>query len=130
MADLKFPDGYYFTETDEWIKIDGDVVTLGISDYAQEQLNDIVYVELAAVGDTLDAGDSFGSVESVKAASDLYTPVGGEVIETNSLLEDEPETINADAFGKGWMLKLRVASAPDTSELMDSAAYKKFCDER
>lgn len=130
MADLKFPDGYYFTETDEWIKIDGDVVTLGISDYAQEQLNDIVYVELAAVGDTLDAGDSFGSVESVKAASDVYTPVGGEVIETNSLLEDEPETINADAFGKGWMLKLRVASAPDTSDLMDAVAYKKFCDER
>lgn len=130
MADLKFPDGYYFTETDEWIKIDGDVVTLGISDYAQEQLNDIVYVELAAVGDTLDAGDSFGSVESVKAASDVYTPIGGEVIETNSLLEDEPETINADAFGKGWMLKLRVASAPDTSDLMDAVAYKKFCDER
>lgn len=130
MADLKFPDGYYFTETDEWIKIDGDVVTLGISDYAQEQLNDIVYVELAAVGDTLDAGDSFGSVESVKAASDVYTPIGGEVIETNSLLEDEPETINADAFGKGWMLKLRVASALDTSDLMDAVAYKKFCDER
>lgn len=130
MADLKFPDGYFFTETDEWIKVDGDVVTLGISDYAQEQLNDIVYVELAAVGDTLDAGDSFGSVESVKAASDLYTPVGGEVIETNSLLEDEPETINADAFGKGWMLKLRVASPPDTADLMDSVAYKKFCDER
>jgi glycine cleavage system H protein len=130
MAELKFPEGYFYSQSDEWIKIEGDVVTLGISDYAQEQLNDIVYVELAAVGDMLDAGDPFGSVESVKAASDVFTPIGGEVIETNSVLEDEPETVNADPFGKGWMLKLRIDGAPDTSGLMDAAAYKKFCDER
>lgn len=130
MAELKFPEGLWFAESDEWVKIDGDVATFGISDYAQDQLNDIVYVEFAAVGDKLNKGDTFGSVESVKAASDLYAPLSGEVIEINSALEDEPEIVNADAFGRGWMIKVKLSGAPDTSSLMDTAAYKKFCEDR
>lgn len=130
MADLKFPEGLFFAESDEWLKIEGDVVTLGISDYAQDALNDIVYVEFKEVGDTIAAGDSFGSIESVKAASDVYSPVGGEVIEINSALEDEPELVNADPYGKGWMVKLRVNGAVDTSSLMDTAKYREYCENR
>lgn len=130
MADLKFPEGLYFTESDEWLKIEGDVVTLGISDYAQDALNDIVYVEFKEVGDKLNVGDSFGSIESVKAASDVYTPVAGEVTEANTALEDEPELINADPYGKGWLVKLRVDGAVDTSGLMDTAKYREYCENR
>jgi glycine cleavage system H protein len=130
MADLKFPEGLFFAESDEWLKIEGDVVTLGISDYAQDALNDIVYVEFKEVGDTLNAGDSFGSVESVKAASDVYSPVGGEIIEINGALEDEPELVNADPYGKGWMVKIRVSGAVDTSALMDTAKYREYCENR
>lgn len=130
MADLKFPDDLFYTESDEWIRIEGDVVTLGISDFAQDSLNDIVYVELPEVDGDLDEGDSFGSVESVKAASDLYTPVGGTVIEINNSLEDEPELINADPYGQGWMVRIKVSSDVDTSGLMDSGAYASYCEDR
>ncbi len=130
MADLKFPEGLFFTQSDEWLKIEGDVVTLGISDYAQDALNDIVYVEFKEVGDTLNAGDSFGSVESVKAASDVYSPVSGEIIEINSALEDAPELVNTDPYGKGWMVKIRVSGAVDTSALMDAAKYREYCQNR
>ncbi len=130
MADLKFPEGLFFAESDEWLKIEGDVVTLGISDYAQDALNDIVYVEFKEVGDAIASGDSFGSIESVKAASDVYSPVGGEIIEINSALEDEPELVNADPYGKGWMVKLRVSGTVDTSTLMDTAKYREYCENR
>jgi glycine cleavage system H protein len=130
MADLNYPDGLYYAESDEWIRIDGDIITVGISDYAQDALNDIVYVELPEVDDTISADESFGSVESVKAASDIYSPVSGTVIEVNNTLEDEPELINADPYGRGWLIKLRVDGSVDTSDLMDAGAYSDYCENR
>jgi glycine cleavage system H protein len=126
----KTPDGLKFAESDEWFKVDGDTVTIGISDYAQDQLNDIVYVELPDVGSTLEAGDSFGVVESVKAASDVYTAVGGEVIEVNSALEDEPEKVNEDPFGDGWIVKLKASDTSALDDLMDAKAYAEYCENR
>jgi glycine cleavage system H protein len=127
MADLKYPDDVKYARSDEWVRLEGDTATIGISDYAQDALNDVVYVELPSVGDRFEQGQSFGSVESVKAASDLYAQVGGEVIEVNSALEDEPELINSDAYGRGWLIKLRVTGTPDVSHLLDAAAYKDYC---
>ena len=130
MADLKYPEDLFYAESDEWVRIEGDTVTIGISDYAQDALNDIVYVELPEVDDEVDAGESFGSVESVKAASDVYTPFGGTVIAVNTELEDEPEIINADPFGQGWIIKIKVEGEINTDSLMDAAAYKAFNEDR
>ena len=130
MAELKTPDDLKYAKSDEWARVEGDTVTLGITDYAQDALNDIVYIELPEVGDTLAKGDSFGTVESVKAASDMYTPVAGSVAEVNAALEDEPELINADPYGKGWIVKLKVDGDPDVSELMDADAYKAYNEDR
>lgn len=130
MAELKIPEGLYYSKSDEWLKLEGDIATLGITDYAQDALNDIVYVEFGSVGDRLEAGDSYGSVESVKAQSDLYTPVAGEIIEVNEALEDNSEIINADPYGKGWMVRLRVSGAPDLSELMSASEYAAYCENR
>ena len=130
MADFKTPADLKYAESDEWFRIEGDTVTIGISDYAQNALNDIVYVELPEIGDSVDAGESFGSVESVKAASDLYTAIGGEVVAINSDLEDDPEVINSDPFGEGWIVKLKVSGEPDVSKLMDATAYAEHCENR
>lgn len=130
MADWKTPDDLKYAKSDEWVRVEGDTATIGISDYAQDQLNDIVYVELPGKGDQLSKGDSFGTVESVKAASDLYTPVGGTVTEVNADLEEEPELINADPYGKGWMIKLTLDGEPDTDDLMDAKAYAEYCENR
>ena len=130
MAEIQFPDDVKYAESDEWVRIEGDTATIGISDYAQDALNDIVYVEFPDVGDTFDKGETFGSVESVKAASDVYTHVSGEIIEVNEALEDEPELINTDPFGKGWLVKIKLDGEADLSDLMDSAAYKSYCDDR
>ena len=130
MGDWKTPAELKYAETDEWFSVDGDVVTIGITDYAQDQLNDIVYVEFRDAGDAVDAGDSFGEVESVKAASELYTVVAGEIIQVNSELEDAPETMNADPFGAGWMVKIRTSDLAPLDELMDAAAYDAYCDSR
>jgi glycine cleavage system H protein len=119
MADWKTPADLKYAKSDEWVRVEGDTATLGISDYAQDALNDIVYVELPAVGTTIAKGESFGSVESVKAASDLYSPIGGTVTEVNNALEDNPELINSDPFGKGWIVKLKLDGAADTGDLMD-----------
>jgi len=119
-----------YAETDEWFAVDGDVVTAGITDYAQDQLNDIVYVEFKDAGDGLEAGESFGEVESVKAASELYSAVAGEIIEVNSALEDSPETLNADPFGAGWMVKIKAKDLSPLAGLMDAAAYDAYCDSR
>jgi glycine cleavage system H protein len=126
----KVPDGLKYAESDEWFKVEDDVVTIGISDYAQDQLSDVVYIELPDVGDELDAGDSFGVVESVKAASDLYTVVGGEVVEVNSTLEDEPEQVNEDPYGGGWMIKVKVTDLDPLEKLMDAKAYTGYCEDR
>jgi len=127
---MNTPQDLHYAKSDEWVRVEGDIVTIGVSDYAQDALNDIVYVELPSVGDSIKKGDSFGSVESVKAASDLYTPVGGTVTEVNSALEDSPELINSDPYGKGWIVKLKLAGAPDLSGLMDATAYAEYCENR
>lgn len=130
MGDWKTPTNLRYAESDEWFSVEGDVVTVGITDYAQDQLNDIVYIELKESGDSLAAGDAFGEVESVKAASEMYTAVAGEVIEVNADLEDAPEIVNADPFGAGWMVKIRAADVSALDGLMDAAAYDSYCDSR
>ena len=118
----------YFTEDHEWIKVDGDTGTVGISPYAAGQLGDVVYVELPEIGREVAKGDEAAVVESVKAASEVYAPVGGEVTEVNGTLEDAPETVNASADGEGWFLKMKIADAGELDSLMDEAKYKAYCD--
>jgi glycine cleavage system H protein len=113
----------YYTETHEWVQADGDIATIGITDFAQSQLGDVVFLELPSVGRMLEAGDSFGVVESVKAASDLYSPVAGAVVEVNETLSDTPETVNREPFEGGWLIKVRLNG--DLGEgLLDEAGYK------
>jgi len=116
--------GLRFAETHEWVKKDGDSATVGISEYAQSQLGDVIYLELPAVGQQLDAGARLGVIESVKAASDLYSPVTGEVSEVNQDLKDHPEYVNEDPYGKGWVIKLR--GVKDNPKLLDQNAYDTF----
>lgn len=130
MADLTYPADLKYAESDEWIRVEGDTATIGISDYAQDSLNDLVYVEFKEVGDAIGAGEAFGEIESVKAASEVYLPVAGEVIEVNSELEGEPEIVNADPYGNGWMIKIKVTDASNLENLMDVTAYKEYCDNR
>ena len=115
----------YYTETHEWVSVDGDVATIGITDYAQSQLGDVVFLELPSVGRMLEAGDSFGVVESVKAASDLYSPVAGTVLEVNQSLGDSPETVNRDPLGEGWLIKVRLNGDPGEG-LLDEAGYRSI----
>lgn len=117
-----------YTEDHEWIKVDGDTGTVGISPYAATQLGDVVFVELPEIGREMDKGDEAAVVESVKAASEVYAPVGGEVIAVNEALEDAPETVNASADGDGWFLKVKISDASELESLMDEAAYKTYCD--
>ncbi len=120
----EIPADLRYAKSHEWVKDAGDgVVVIGISDYAQESLGDITYVEVPGVGDNLAVGDVFGVVESVKAASDLYAPIGGEVIEVNEALEATPETVNQSPYGDGWIMKIKVADASVHHDLMDAAAY-------
>ncbi|GAB5490429.1 MAG: glycine cleavage system protein GcvH [Phototrophicaceae bacterium] len=130
MADLNYPADLKYAESDEWVRVEGDIATLGISDYAQDALNDLVYAEFKAVGDTLSVGDSFGEIESVKAASEVYSPIAGEIIEVNSELEGEPEMVNEDPYGNGWMVKIKITDASNLENLMDVDAYKEYCDNR
>ena len=122
------PADYKYSSEHEWVSpvVDG-VVTLGITDHAQSELGDVVYVDLPAVGDSFSKGDSIAAVESVKAASDVYTPVSGEVVEVNEVLDAEPATVNADANGAGWICKVRISDPSELDELMDAAAYEEFC---
>ena len=119
-ADLRY------AKSHEWVKIEGGTATVGITDYAQASLGDITFVQLPKVGAVLKAGDTFGVVESVKAASDLFAPVGGTVIATNSALDQAPETLNRDPFGAGWILKLKVSDPKEAASLLDAAAYAKL----
>lgn len=116
----------HFTEDHEYVRIDGDVATVGISDYAQEQLGDVVFVELPDIGKALSKGDEAAVVESVKAASEVYSPVSGEVVETNGDLEADPAGVNKDAMGAGWFIKMKISDASDVSGLMDENAYKSY----
>jgi len=115
-----------YTEEHEWIRVEGDTAIVGITDYAQNQLGDVVYVELPQPGQQVEKGKQAAVVESVKAASEVYAPVTGEVIEVNQALVDDPATINSDPMGKGWFMKLRLANASELDGLMDEAGYKKF----
>lgn len=120
-----------YSKNDEWVKIEGDQATIGISDYAQNALSDIVFIDISvSVGDELVQQENIGSVESVKAASDIYTPVEGEVSAVNQAIIDNPENLNEDPYEGGWLIKLKNPSGFDTEGLMDAAAYKKYCDER
>jgi len=126
MAGYNTPDDLRYAKSHEWVREDGDEVVIGITDYAQHALGDVVYVELPEVGRTLEAGETFGVVESVKAASDVYAPVGGEVTAINDILIDAPETLNTDSYGAGWMLRLRPADPSERERLLDSAAYEQL----
>ena len=117
-----------YTKEHEWVKVDGDVATVGISPYAQEQLGDVVFVELPEVGKKVEKGKEMAVVESVKAASEVYAPISGEVTEVNSALTDAPATVNEDAMGKGWFAKLKLANKGELDGLMDEATYKKYVD--
>jgi glycine cleavage system H protein len=118
----------YYTEEHEWIRVEGDQATVGITDFAQGQLGDIVFVELPEPGRELTKGGEAAVVESVKAASDVYAPVDGEVVEANAALADDPALANSDPEGEGWFFRLRLADRTQVEELMDAAAYKSFCD--
>ena len=115
-----------FSKDHEWVKVDGDTATVGITVYAQEQLGDVVFVDLPAMGKKVEKGKEMAVVESVKAASEVYAPLTGEVVEVNAALSDAPATVNEDAMGKGWFAKLKVANKGELGDLMDEAAYKKF----
>lgn len=123
----KIVDGLLYSESHEWVKVDGNVALIGISDFAQAELGDITYVELPAEGDEFSAGDEFGALESVKASSELYTPVSGSVVAVNSALEDAPEQINEDPYA-AWIIKLEMSDKAELDALMDAAAYEKLAD--
>ena len=123
---MSVPEELQYTRSHEWVRTEGDTATIGITDHAQDELGDIVFVELPEEGATFDAGDSFGTVESVKAVSDLYTPVGGEVVEVNEALGDSPEKINEDPYGEGWIVKIQVSGEAD---LLSASDYEQFLEE-
>ncbi|WP_166383629.1 MULTISPECIES: glycine cleavage system protein GcvH [unclassified Polaribacter] len=123
---MNLPSELKYTKDHEWIKIEGDVATVGITEFAQGELGDIVYVDVDTLDDTVEEGDVFGSVEAVKTVSDLFMPLTGEVIEFNEELEDEPELVNSDPYGKGWMIKIKISDSSQINDLLDATAYKEL----
>jgi glycine cleavage system H protein len=123
---MTFPDELKYTEDHEWLRLDGDVATVGITDHAQHELGDIVYVDINTVGDTLDKNEIFGSVEAVKTVSDLFLPVAGEVLEINPALDASPQVVNEDPYGEGWMIRMKVSDAAEVEGLMSAEEYKQF----
>jgi len=121
---MNFPSNLRYTKDHEWIKLDGNVATIGITDYAQRELGDIVYVEVETVGKSLKAGEVFGTVEAVKTVSDLFLPVDGTITELNAALANSPESVNSDPYGEGWMVKMTVINPADVDGLMDASAYE------
>jgi glycine cleavage system H protein len=130
VADYEIPAELHYTREDEWCRLEGNRVVIGVTDYAQQQLGDIVFVELPAVGTTIERGEPFGVIESVKAVSDLYAPVSGEVVEVNGDLADRPEQVNEDCYGDGWMIAVAVSDGSDLSEHLDAASYRRHVEER
>ena len=127
---MAYPLQYRYTKEHEWIDVKGDVATIGITDYAQHELGDVVFVELPKVGAKTATGKSFGTVESVKAVSEIYAPAAGEVLEANSALQNKPETINTDPHGAAWLIKIKLANPAEISALMNAAAYEAFIAEK
>ena len=123
---MNIPENLKYTEEHEWIKVDGDTATVGITDFAQSELGDIVYVEVETVGEKLDKGEVFGTVEAVKTVSDIYMPVGGEVIEKNEQLDDAPELVNKDPYGEGWIIKVKITNSDELNNLLSAEDYKKL----
>ncbi|MEY2774009.1 MAG: hypothetical protein RLZZ275_356 [Bacteroidota bacterium] len=120
---MNIPSDLRYTRDHEWVRIEGEIATVGITDFAQGELGDIVFVEVGTVGDTVDAGEVFGTIEAVKTVSDLYMPVSGEVLEFNSALDGTPDAVNNDPYGAGWIVRVRLAAGADTGELLDAAGY-------
>ena len=123
---MNIPEDLKFTKDHEWIKIEGDIATVGITDFAQGELGDIVYVDVETVDESIDQNEVFGSVEAVKTVSDLLMPLSGEIIEFNELLEDAPEKVNTDAYGDGWMIKIKMSNNTEIDSLLDAAGYKEI----
>jgi glycine cleavage system H protein len=120
------PEDLHYSKDHEWVRVEGDVSVIGITDYAQNSLGDVVYVELPKAGESFAAHESFGSVESVKAVSEIFTPVGGEVVEVNEALQDEPEKVNTDPYGDGWMIRIRMTNPGEVDSLLSAAEYEDF----
>ncbi|MBW6479573.1 MAG: glycine cleavage system protein GcvH [Bacteroidales bacterium] len=123
---MNFPDDLKYTKDHEWIKLEGDTATVGITDFAQHELGDIVYIEVNTVGETLEQEETFGTIEAVKTVSDLFMPVSGEVLEFNDELEGSPDIVNQDPYGKGWIAKIKVSDPSELDELLDVEKYKEL----
>ena len=123
---MNVPDDLRYNKSHEWVRLEGDIATIGISDHAQEELTDVVFVELPEIGRTVDAGDPTAVVESVKAASDIYSPVAGEVVEANEAVEADPSLVNTDPYGAGWIYKLKIRDAAQVEGLLDAAGYREM----
>jgi|TARA_Y200000002_G_scaffold378370_1_gene385624 glycine cleavage system H protein len=123
---MNIPTQLKYTKDHEWVKIDGEIATIGITDFAQQELGDIVYIEIESIGETLDAEEVFGTVEAVKTVSDLFMPLSGEVLEFNAALEDTPESVNDDPYKSGWMIKVKIEDPSQISDLLDFDAYKQL----
>lgn len=127
---MEFPDGLKYSKEHEWVLVEGKTATIGITEYAQEELGDIVYVELPEVGEKVVKDDPFGAVESVKAVSDVYAPISGAVLEVNDVLPDSPETINDDPYGDGWMIKVEISDMDDLKDLMSADEYAEYVEQQ
>lgn len=126
---MNFPTNVKYTSEHEWIRLEGEEAYVGITDYAQDQLSDIVFVDVTTEGETLEAGEVFGTIEVVKTVSDLFLPVGGEILEVNPELEEHPELVNQDPYGKGWLVRIRPTDVSEMDKLMDAEAYKQIINE-
>jgi len=126
---MEYPDDFYYTKTHEWIKVQGNIGIVGITEYAQKQLGDIVYIELPEIGEKFEAGDPIGSIESVKAVSEVFIPVSGEIIEVNEKVATEPDIVNSDAHGAGWLIKIKINDKSELDNLMDSDEYQEYIEE-
>lgn len=122
---MNIPENLFYTDDHEWVKVDGDFATIGITEYAQKELGDIVFVEVETLDEELDKGESFGTIEAVKTVSDLFMPIAGIVVELNENLESDPEIINKDPYGDGWIIKLKITNNSQLEELLDHSAYSK-----
>ncbi len=127
---MAYPTNYRYTKEHEWIDVKGDTATIGITDYAQHELGDVVFVELPSVGSKITAGKTFGSIESVKAVSEIFAPADGEVVEANSALQNKPETVNSDPHGAAWLIRVKLPKPSDINSLLDAKAYEAFIEEK
>ena len=130
MAEIEIPDSLRYSKEDEWTRVEDRRVTIGVTDYAQDQLGDVVFVELPEVGRVIERGEPFGVIESVKAVADLFAPISGEVVEVNGALASQPEAVNEDCYGEGWMIVVEIADPADVDSLLDAAAYRQHCKDR